>query len=81
MLAGKDKNGWKTAQAKVYPPLLSRLIMESHMEHAEQVVREGHTVIPDDIMPAIAALSSIHDPYLDVNQMQSDHHRDKIRWR
>jgi hypothetical protein len=74
-LIGKDEQGWCTARAKVYPPLLSRLIVESHLDHAAKVCTDGHTEIPEDINQAIQALSAIHDPYFELNFMKADYHR------
>lgn len=74
-LVGRDSEGWMTARAKVYPPLLSKLIAECHLEHATSVDREGHSDIPSDIKTSIEALSKIFDPYLHWSCMQSDYHR------
>ena len=68
------KAGWQRV-AKVYPPLLSKLIAECHLEHATSVDREGHSDIPSDIKTSIEALSKIFDPYLHWSCMQSDYHR------
>eukprot|EP00435_Cladocopium_sp_Y103_P047613 s764_g14.t1 len=75
-LDGKDESGWKTARAKVYPPLLSRIIFQAHMNHAVTVQREDTGEIPEEVVPLINELSAIHDPYLSdaFKDMQSDFH-------
>ena len=75
-LGGKDQNGWRTAKAKIYPVLLSRIIAECHLEHADQIQQEGHDEIPDDLKAAIDVLSKVHDPdeVAAFQQMASDFH-------
>eukprot|EP00435_Cladocopium_sp_Y103_P047666 s534_g14.t1 len=70
------EKSWKTAKAKVYPPLLSQIIFQAHMAHAVGVPREGEEPIPTESAPMLEALTRIHDPYEveAFQQMQADFH-------
>eukprot|EP00435_Cladocopium_sp_Y103_P041759 s1783_g11.t1 len=76
VLEGKDSQGWRTAQAKVYPPLLSRIIFEAHMDHYLTISRAETGAIPEDVISKINALTKIHDPYdtEGFQEMQGDFH-------
>ena len=65
-LGGKDSDGraWKTAKAKAYPPLLCKVIAESHMEFAATLQSDGNDVTPSGLEKAVEALDPGYDPYL-----------------
>ena len=72
-LGGRDeKGGWRTSEAKAYPPLLCWLLANSYIEHDSKIQKAEEELTPVGLDDAIKALSQVYDPYGPCAEMLRD---------
>ena len=79
-LGGRQGRQWKTAEAKVYPVEMCRILSQSYIAFAESVSCEDDIQIPAGTCDAIHALSKKWDPYLHQCHvgMQADYNPQRV---
>ena len=77
-LGGHDSNGgWRTTKAKEYPDKMNQVLSAVYLDYIRGAQRQGWHDDPDALRPALAALISFWDPYMDTLKgafMASDYH-------
>ena len=78
-LGGREGKVWRTAEAKVYPTEMSRLLAHAYIRFAQRQSFQPGPDVPEDVEEALDALVGQWDPYMQgASGMQADYNPHRI---